>query len=152
MPDPAASVDRTSSSADGLAPLDRARLDRRYGRTATRLRWNKRVAWIVAGGFVVVFTAWVIWGGIDGATSEVDVLDVGHQVMDDSSVSVTWQLTIDQGESARCVVQAQNEAHAIVGWKTVDVPASDQRTRKLTEVVNATEQPVTGLIWRCWPA
>jgi hypothetical protein len=37
-----------------------------------------------------------------------------------------------------------------VGWKVVDIPASDVATRGITETVRTTEQSVTGLIYRCW--
>lgn len=125
-------------------------LDARYGRTPQRRRSTRRFAWIAASGFAVVLVAWVVWGGLDSLRTDVDVFDTGHLVIDERAVSVTWQVTMDPGTAARCAVEAQNEAHAIVGWKVVDVPASPLRTRSITQEVATSELAVTGLINRCW--
>ena len=108
--------------------------------------------WAAAAAFVLIFTAWVIWGGLDGTATTVDSRDTGHRVVDAHSVDVTWQVTLPPGQSAQCAIEAQNEAHSIVGWKIVEVPASEQRTRAFTETVKTTELAVTGLIYRCWLA
>jgi capsular polysaccharide biosynthesis protein len=44
----------------------------------------------------------------------------------------------------------QNEAHAIVGWKIVDIPASRQFTNTYQSVVKSSELGVSGLIYQCW--
>lgn len=127
-------------------------LDERYGRTPDRARSNRRLGWIAGGAFVAVLGAWVVWAGLDAVEGGIDTLDVGHSVIDETAVSVTWQITMDPGAAATCAIEAQNELHGIVGWEIVEIPASDQRIRKFTEVVNTVEPPVTGLIYRCWPA
>ncbi|MEY2848217.1 MAG: hypothetical protein RI885_882 [Actinomycetota bacterium] len=107
------------------------------------------MAWVAASGVLIVVAAWVVWAGLDGLRTGVDVFDTGHSVVDERTVSVTWQVTMDPGTTARCAVEAQNEDHAIVGWKVVEIPASDLRTRSITERVTTTELAVTGLIHRC---
>ncbi len=129
-----------------------AALDHRYGRTPRARRSARRWLVVAASAFVAVFTAWVVWGGLDGTTDAVDVLDTGHRIVDDRTVEVTWQVTMQPGETAACAIEAQNEAHGIVGWRIVDIPASDRRTRSITETVATTELAVTGLIYRCWLA
>ena len=125
-------------------------LDARYGRTPRRMRWNRRGTYVVAGAFVAIFAAWVVWGGLDGTTASVDAVDTAHSVIDEHSVSVTAQVSIPAGTTASCAMQAQNEAHGIVGWKIVDLSASESRTRSVTTVVKTSELAVTGLIYRCW--
>lgn len=125
-------------------------IDQRYGRTPERRRWNRRIAWTAAAAFVAVFAAWVVWGGLDSTTTSVDAVDTAHKVIDDRSVSITFQIAMTPGDSAACALQAQNEAHAVVGWKIIEVPESDRRSREITSVVNTTELAVTGLIYRCW--
>jgi hypothetical protein len=49
-------------------------------------------------------------------------------------------------------VQALDSRYGVVGWKIVDVPPSDQRTRLLTERLRTTNRAETGLIYRCWLA
>ena len=144
--------DESAPRAASGQPAASAALDARYGRTPNRRLWNRRGILTVAAAFVVVFGVWVVWGGFDGSASTLDVVDSAHTIVDDHTVSVTWQLTVTPGTAVRCAVQAQNEAHGIVGWKQLDIPASTLRSRSLTTTVNTTEQAVTGLIYRCWLA
>lgn len=125
-------------------------LDARYGRTASSRR---RTVWVVVASgvaFALVFAAWLVWGGLLGTPAQFEARDTAHELISDSEVSVTWQFTVEPGTDARCAVQALDERFAIVGWKVVDVPASELRIRDLTETVRTTEQAVTGLIYRCW--
>lgn len=127
-----------------------AQLDDRYGRTPASRR---RTLWVVvasAVAFVIVFVAWVVWGGLLEAPAQFEARDSAHEIISDREVSVTWEFNVPTGTPAKCAVQALNSTFGIVGWKVVDVPASDQRTRVLTETVLTTEQAVTGLIYQCW--
>lgn len=127
-------------------------LDARYGRTPGAAR---RTRWIVLGAaaaFIAVFAAWLIWAGIGGTGAQFEAKDAGYEVLDDRAVTVRWNFTIPPGTPATCAVQALNSTFGIVGWKVVDVPASDRITRSLTETVLTTEPAVTGLIYRCWLA
>lgn len=125
-------------------------LDARYGRTPTAAR---RTRWVVAASavaFVIVFAAWLLWGGLLAPPAQFEAKDTAHQAIDDTAMSVTWQFTSEPGTPARCAVQALNSTFGIVGWKVVDVPPSSQRIREFTDVVRTTELAVTGLIYRCW--
>jgi hypothetical protein len=125
-------------------------LDKRYGRTpGTRLR-ERRVLWIVAGAFAVVLTAWVVWAGLDGAGPSIEARDTRHSIIDENSISVTFEVSLPTGTPSSCAVQALNESFTVVGWKVIDLPPSDQYTRSLTEVLHTTELSNTGLIYRCW--
>jgi hypothetical protein len=127
-------------------------LDERYGRNPRSDRRFRLVA-IVAGSFAaLVMLAWLVWAGLGGAAATLEARDTGHTIVSNSSVDVSWSLTVDPGTATSCAVQALNESFGVVGWKIVDVPASDARTRELTETVRTTELAVTGLIYRCWPA
>ncbi len=139
-------------AAPGAVPEAGATVDlnARYGRSPSAQRRTRIVAISAAAAFVAVFAAWLVWGGLLEAPAQFETRDTGHQIHGDGSVSVTWQFTVTEGTPARCAVQALNSTFAIVGWKVVDVPASDQRTRSLTETVLTTEPAVTGLIYRCW--
>ena len=125
-------------------------LDKRYGRTpGSRLR-DRRVLWIVAGAFAVVLTAWVVWAGLDGAGPSIEARDTRHSIIDENSISVTFEVSLPTGTPSSCAVQALNESFTVVGWKVIDLPPSDQYTRSLTEVLHTTELSNTGLIYRCW--
>lgn len=125
-------------------------LDDRYGRTPggrTRTRW---IAVGTAFAFVAVFSAWVIWGGLLATPAQIETNDTGHSIIDASSVQVTWELSVDPGSTTSCAVQALNDSFGIVGWKVIDIPASDDRTRSFTADVRTMELAVSGLIYRCW--
>ncbi|MHB1171181.1 MAG: DUF4307 domain-containing protein [Lacisediminihabitans sp.] len=129
---------------------DRVDLERRYGRTPStrkRDRWIFRVGAVVVA---VVVVAWVVWAGLDQANSTLGAQDIGHRIIDPYTVSISYQISMPAGSTATCALQVQNEAHAIVGWKIVAIPASEQYTNSFTNLVRSSELGVTGLIYRCW--
>ncbi|WP_166878133.1 MULTISPECIES: DUF4307 domain-containing protein [unclassified Salinibacterium] len=127
-----------------------ARLDERYGRTPKRARRDR--AWLLAGGTAVglVLIGWLLWAGLLAPGASLEARDTGYSVVDDHEVSVQWRLTVDPGVEARCAVHALSDSFAIVGWKIVDVPPSDQHVRLLSDTVRTSELATTGLIYRCW--
>jgi hypothetical protein len=153
----AAAVDAAVEDAalDGGAPHGASAaasvdLERRYGRTPDRRR---RERWILGGAalaFAVVLVAWVVWAGLDGSRPQVQATDLGHRLIDDHSVEETWRLSVPAGNETACVVQAYNEDFTIVGWKIVEIPASERPLRTFTETVRTALEPNTGLVSECW--
>ncbi len=127
-------------------------LDERYGRSRANSRSRRLFAIAVAGVFALVLGAWVVWAALDGDSANIEFRDVAHEIVDDSSVNVTWQVTAEPGSDVSCAVKAMNESFTDVGWKVVHLPVSTERTRVFTEQLRTTELPVTGLIYRCWLA
>jgi len=126
------------------------RLDERYGRTAGAER-RTRAAMIVAGiVFAIVFTAWVVWGGLSGSNAELETRELGYSNVSATSIDVRWEVSVSPGTDVSCAIQALNESFGIVGWKIVDLPPSTERTRVFVETLRTAEQPVTGLPYRCW--
>lgn len=122
----------------------------RYGRTRRTRRQNVLLFGGVAAAFVLVFAAWVIWVAFDGDSGSLQATDVAHTVIDDRTVSVTFEVVSPVGQPLDCAVQALNERSAVVGWKVVSYPASDAPIRTFTEQLRTTELATTGLIYRCW--
>ena len=127
-------------------------LDERYGRTRASSRTKRVFAIAVAGVFALVLSAWVVWAALDGDSANIEFRDVAHEIVDDSLVNVTWQVTAEPGSDVTCAVKAMNESFTDVGWKVLDLGPTDERTRTLTVDVRTTELAVTGLIYRCWLA
>lgn len=126
------------------------RLDERYGRTAGAER-RTRTGMIIAGVvFAIVFTAWVVWGGLSGTNAELETRELGYANVTDTSIDVRWEVSTTPGTEVSCAIQALNESFGIVGWRIVELPASTERTRVLTETLRTAERPVTGLPYRCW--
>lgn len=127
-------------------------LDERYGRTSGNTRRN-RLIFISAGvGLVVVLIAWLVWGGLLGAPAQLEARDTGHVIVDENTTLVRFELNVPPQTETKCAVQALNEGFSVVGWKIIDVPASEERVRSFSEEVRTTELAVTGLIYRCWLA
>ena len=129
---------------------DGAALDARYGRSPGKRRRDRGIAIGGAIAIAVVIGAWVIWAGLDLAGGGLDSSDIGHKVLNDRSVSISYQVSMPPGSTASCALEVENEAHAIVGWKVVDIPASTATTNAFTNIVRSSELGVTGLIYRCW--
>ena len=122
----------------------------RYGRTPAKKR-RDRLVYLVAGtAAALVVTAWVLWAGLDQAGATLDAEDKGSTIVNDRTVSISFQVSMPVGKTASCALQVQNEAHGIVGWRIVSVPASTRYTTSYTHTVLSSELGVTGLIYRCW--
>jgi hypothetical protein len=63
---------------------------------------------------------------------------------------VRYEVTADAGAAVSCALHALNGTFAIVGWKVVELPPSEQGTRQFRETLRTSEPAVTGLIYRCW--
>ncbi|WP_382304892.1 DUF4307 domain-containing protein [Herbiconiux sp. UC225_62] len=144
------STDDEMQPAAPAAPPESAALQERYGRTAGRTFRGRLIAWLTGGFVAVVVTVWVVWAGLDGSSATVATQDTAHTVVDSRTVEVEFDVTIPRGSTARCAVQALSEKFAVVGWKIIDVPASDQATRSFSETVRTSELASTGLIYDCW--
>jgi hypothetical protein len=122
----------------------------RYGRTPTDRRRRVRLAVIAAAAVLAVVVAWVIWVGLFSPSANLETRDTGYAIRADSTVDIRFEVTTDPGTPVSCALQALNEQFAIVGWKIVDLPRGDDRTRAFVENIRVTEPAVTGLIYRCW--
>jgi hypothetical protein len=125
-------------------------IQRRYGRTPGRRFRGRLVAWIAGIGVAVVITVWVVWAGLDGTSATIGTQDTAHTVIDSRSVEIEFDVTVPRGATSSCALQALNDTFAVVGWKIIELPASDQPTRSFTEVVRTSELASTGLIYACW--
>ncbi len=132
------------------ATVASAALDARYGRSSGKRRRDRWIAILVAAFVAIVVIAWVIWAGLDLASGGLDSTDIGHKIVNDRTVSVNYQVSAPAGSTVSCALEAENETHAIVGWKIVDLPPSKTTTRAFSDIVRTSELAVTGLIYRCW--
>jgi hypothetical protein len=136
--------------ADTASTREGTVLASRYGRTRARSRRDKWWIGGVAAAFVVVFAAWVVWGGFDGTTASLLETDTAYTIVDAQHTRVSFTVEVDPGHAVACAVEAQNVGFSTVGWKIVEYPASTHRLRAFTETVRTTSMPVTGLVDQCW--
>ena len=125
-------------------------IEARYGRNPERSRRGRLLAVIAAAGVGVVVVAWVVWAGLLGPDASLGSRDLGYALVGDDAIEVRYEVTVDAGRDVSCALQALNDTFAIVGWKVVAIPASDEGTRQFRETLRTSEPAVTGLIYRCW--
>jgi hypothetical protein len=125
-------------------------IDERYGRSKST---RKRNRWLLVGGVIAlaaILIGWTVWAGLDQNSGNLDSQDIGQTIVNSRTVNISYQVSMPIGSTASCALQVQNEAHAIVGWKIVTIPASHQFTNTYQSIVKSTELGVSGLIYQCW--
>ena len=126
------------------------RLNERYGRTARSAKSNRTIGVLAGIGFAVVLGAWLWWGGVLETPSQLQYRDVAHTIVDDTEVSVTYEITAAPGTEVSCAVHALNASYGIVGWRIVDIPAGARWTRVFDTTLRTSDPAVTGLLYECW--
>jgi len=121
-------------------------LDARYGRTPRRR--GLVVVIVAAAALVAAALAWFIWA--NPLSVQEFWRSSGYRIEGDRAIEVTWEVTLDEGQTADCAIAAQNEADSIVGWKVFRVIGTAALNQSLTETIRTTERADTGLAYRCW--
>lgn len=125
----------------------RARLDDRYGR-----RRGGPSRWVIVLGLAIVVAVigWFGWMTVATSLESVDADTTGFAVVDDGTVSLSFQITAPLEREVACILEAQDEEHGIVGWRVLVIPPSSEHTRAFVETIPTTAAATTGLINSCW--
>lgn len=139
-----------SDGSDGTDGSDE--LDRRYGRSVRRTRRTRRTVLSLAVIGAVVLTAFLVWAALANTGASIQATDTAHDIHGSTSVDVSFALVADPGTRVACALEAQDERFAVVGWRVVVLPASEEQRRAVTETVRTIGTPVTGFVSQCWAA
>jgi hypothetical protein len=120
-------------------------LSARYG-TKRRPRWLWPAIATVGVGIGVAFAAWVAL-----QSTPVTATVHGYDVVDAHHVTVALNISRPDPIAVECTVYAQAEDHAIVGEKTVTVPASKAHDVRYTIDIKTERKAVTGVLRMCRP-
>ncbi|WP_194395787.1 DUF4307 domain-containing protein [Microbacterium atlanticum] len=122
-------------------------LDDRYGR-----RRSPAARWIVAAGIVLALglVALLGWSTVRASMNAVDSDTTSFDVADEHSVTLGFQITAPPGSAVACALEAQDEDHGVVGWRVVELPASELHARAFREVIPTTAPATTGFVNSCW--
>ena len=122
-------------------------LDERYGRVRSpRRRWVIGIAIAIGAAVVALFA----WFAVSDSLDAVDADTTGFDVVDAHSVTISFQVTGPIGRSIACAIEAQDEEHGVVGWRVVELPASEEHARAFHEVIPTTAAATTGFVNSCW--
>jgi hypothetical protein len=122
-------------------------LDERYGRTRTR-----RTPWIVAGVVALLGVGAYGWMTVAQSMNSVDADDLGFHLVDEHTVDVRFQISGAQGKDVVCIVEALDEEFGVVGWKVIELPASDSHSTAHAATIPTVSAATTGLVNTCWVA
>lgn len=123
------------------------KLDERYGRRRGPAR-----RWLIGAGIgvAVVIVALFGWSIVQGAMDDVDVDTATFEVVDDHAVTLGFQVTAPPGSAIACALEAQDEGHGVVGWRVVELSASEAHSRAFREVIPTTALATSGFVNSCW--
>ncbi|GAA3211893.1 DUF4307 domain-containing protein [Microbacterium terregens] len=122
-------------------------LDERYGRTRSPRRlWTIGIVAAIGATLVGLFA----WMTVASTIDDVRADTTGFTVVDSHAVEIAFQITAPEGRSIACALEAQDEEHGVVGWKIVEYPASELRSRAFHETIPTTAPSTTGLVNSCW--
>ncbi len=124
---------------------NQARLDERYGRTPAP-RW----VWALLGTIVTAIFLWFAWGAITHDNAAVRVDDLGYEVVDDHTATVRFQVSAPANREVACMLEALDELHGVVGFKTEVLPASPERIRGFSASIPTLSQATTAIASLCW--
>jgi hypothetical protein len=122
-------------------------LDERYGRTRSPAR-----RWVIAGAVVLAVAVVGLfgWFTVSDSLDAVDSDATGFEIVDEHSVVLSFQITAPPGRSVARAIEAQDEDHGVVGWRVVEIPASESHAHALREVIPTTAEATTGFVNSCW--
>ena len=123
-------------------------LEDRYGR-GTQRRFDRRFAWIIAGVLLLAGLGILLFSGWQSG-SQIEYRDIGAPHKGGSTVTVRFEVTAPAESRVACAVEALSPSFATVGWKVVELPASQDRTRRFTERIATTYPATAGQVKECW--
>ena len=125
-------------------------LDVRYGRTPRNRRKSIVIGVVAAVVVAVTFFLWLLWSGAANYGSLVESRTIARETLNENQIRITFEVSVHEQEAVDCAVQATNSVKSIIGWKVVSVPTDEARTQVATTVVNTSELPDNGMVYRCW--
>jgi uncharacterized protein (DUF58 family) len=119
----------------------------RYGAASTPGRRRRNVVILTVLGVLVV--GLVAWLALGNQGQSVTYETYGYKVVDDQTVDVTLDVTVDKGTSVECTLEALNAQHAQVGSHDVTFGPSTSKATRYTVALQTSERAVTGNVDTC---
>lgn len=124
-------------------------LNARYGRKPTNAAKSRAKLIASAAVLLTVFAGWAIWVSIDTA-NQIKFQDQAFEIIDDTSATVTFEITRPNPSAVVCSVQVLAQSYAVIGYREVTIAQSQELVVSTKVSVNTLEKGVTGLVDKCW--
>ncbi|MFC7861183.1 DUF4307 domain-containing protein [Arthrobacter koreensis] len=144
--DSTAGVPASERPADGLS--SESRLANRYGAPKPGLSARTKIVLGSLAGAAAVGA--VVFMAIPSGAGTLTSKDVGFTIPDATSAVVDFNVTKPAEATVDCAVQVLSDSYAVVGWKTVRIPPSEDPTVSLSTSVRTDSLGVTGGVNACW--
>lgn len=144
--DSTAGVPAPERPADGLS--SESRLANRYGAPKPGLSARTKIVLGSLAGAAAIGA--VVFMAIPSGAGTLTSKDVGFTIPDATSAVVDFNVTKPAEATVDCAVQVLSDSYAVVGWKTVRIPPSEDPTVSLSTSVRTDSLGVTGGVNACW--
>jgi hypothetical protein len=118
----------------------------RYG---TPSQGRRRAVVAVSALLAAAGLAWVVWAGLGQADADVRWTDLGFRIVDDSRVTVTYNVGKDPAATAVCELRALDRTKSTVGIARVTIGPAPERVTRRTDEVRTSALAVTGIVQDC---
>jgi len=121
-------------------------LDARYGR---HRRTTPRWVWIVVATVgIALGVAWAAWSAWDDVpTHQARVL--AYEVVDEQTTRVELEIFREEPVALTCRVYSQAQDKAVVGERTIEVPASEEYRTVVEARIRTERRAVTAVLDSC---
>lgn len=104
--------------------------------------------WAIGGVGITLSVVLIIWFGVS-ATAGITWEDTGHHVVDDRRVKARFDVTDTERGPVQCTLSALSERKAVVGRRTVRLPASEYDSTRHTVTIKTAERAVAVRVEEC---
>ncbi len=121
----------------------------RYG--DIRPAWHSTLARVLVSTLAVIGLVWVGYAGWANSHQDVNWTDIGYKIVDDGQIDATFDVSVQAGSTATCVVQALASDFSVVGRAEVTVPAppAGKSAVRATVPVLTQQRAVTATVQTC---
>ena len=91
----------------------------------------------------------IVWIALASNAGRITSTTVSYQVVDNRSVVVDFDVTVEPGTALVCEVRAMAANFAVVGSVEVPVPPSSELTSSHRATVRTASLAVTGIVYGC---
>jgi hypothetical protein len=133
------------SILDSAEPAD-AMLEERYGKPP---RWSRLIVVVIVALLTIGGVTWVIWAGLAHSSPPVSAQLRTSEVRNAHETDVTLVIERSDGDAVTCRVYAQDRNQAVVGERTIEVPAGESGTTTVEATIETERRAMSGALESC---